>query len=724
MPFEKDNTARDHLRGVVEQQLFQSKDSNFVVLKIRTEAKGELVSVTGPLEALSVGETVELHGSWHEHPRFGRGFTAKHYRPIPPTTEEGIIRFLGSGLIPGLGPSLAARIVKKFGKETLHIIATQSPRLRDVSGIGKKRAQQIAEAVRDRQQQAETLSFLHSVGIGPLTARKILKRYGEETSEQLQKNPYELARTVAGIGFRTADRIGLSVGIEKDDLRRIEAAVVHLLREATSDGHVFLEKDVLGRMIVSLDIDAGLLEEGLKRGTQSGSLWVEQTRVYLQTLYRAEERLAKNLAAFNVDRVLSEEERVALKRIESDYPELTEEQKQASRDSFTRQLIILTGGPGTGKTTAVRALVEVHQKAKHRVLLCAPTGRAAKRLTQSTAFEASTVHRLLEWNPSAASFTRTENNPVECDLLLVDETSMLDLLLADQLLAAVPKHATVVFVGDINQLPPVGAGDVLASIMATETVKTICLQRIFRQAEKSAIVRAAHAILSNRLPQNTPENTKGPADFFHIDTEGADSSKALLPKVLQRMEESYGLDLKTDVQVLTAVHKGKLGTEQLNAMLQPLINPSAKPYKPARIQTHDKILQLRNDYEHNIFNGDIGKVLSVKPDSYELRFDQGDLSLPRRNSDDLALAYACTIHKAQGSEFPGVLIMIDPSFHIMLNRALIYTAITRATRLCVIVGPQIALKRAIANHKHQQRNSWLAERFVCARQQDSDKTKR
>ncbi|HEY8426804.1 MAG TPA: ATP-dependent RecD-like DNA helicase [Sandaracinaceae bacterium] len=703
LPFANER-ADEVVQGTVREVRFASRDGRFAVLLVERQANGEIVSVIGDVAGLSPGEDVRFRGHWEEHERFGARFRAVGWTPVLPTTARGLERFLGSGLIPGVGKQLAHRLVSRFGDRTLDVITTQSARLREVPGIGKRRAEAIAEAVRARRAEAENLSFLHSLGLGPALSRKLLKKYGPRTVQVLTEDPYLAAEEVPGIGFRTADLIGRAAGIGVDDPRRAAGAVLHVVGRAADEGHVYLPRSEVADRASRLEVPAELVEPTIERLASRELLVCEEDRVYAPPLHRAEVRAAARLAQLARPRA-GRGAALAKLRI----PEhLSELQKHAVKASLTHGLMVLTGGPGTGKTTTVESIVQAHEALDLRVRLCAPTGRAAKRMSETSGREATTIHRLLEWSPATGTFSRNADAPIDADLVLVDEASMLDLVLARALLDALPPHASLVLVGDVDQLPPVGAGQVLREVIASDRAAVVRLDQVFRQAQKSAIVRGAHAILAGRVPAPTPRGEKGSGDLFLVHAEHPDAIVERLTSALRRIPEAYGLDARRDVQVLVPMRKGPLGTERLNALLQEELNPSGGG---AGLRVGDKVMQLRNDYEREVFNGDIGWVQRVEDGVTTVLFDSGLRTYKSDELDALTLAYASTIHKAQGSEFPAVIVVLHGTHSVLLSRALVYTAVTRARRLVVIVGDERALARAARTVGSSRTYCRLAERL-------------
>ncbi len=695
--------------GVVEEVLWSSDDGRFSVVRLSRLSNDDPFVAVGDLGSVAVGETLRLHGRWSQHAVHGRRFRVQAFTPIVPTTQMGIVRYLGSGLIAGIGKGLAARLVEKFGDQTLDVIATQSKRLREVSGIGKRRAESIAEAVRTRRQEAEQMAFFHAVGLGPALARRVLRQYGPDATRVLREDPYLVAEEVSGIGFRKADEIGRAVGIGPEDPRRAAGAVLHVLGRASDRGHVFLERDQLVEEAQRLGLPPALVDEAIDTLAGRGLVILEGQAVYPPPLHRAEVAVARALATLARPRSVPNIG-PAMAKATAEVP-LSERQRTAVETSLAAGLTVLTGGPGTGKTTTVRAIVAAQQALGRRVLLCAPTGRAAKRLSEATGAAATTIHRMLEWNPMLGGFQRDARHPLDAEVVLVDEASMLNLQLADSLLDAVAPSSRLVLVGDVDQLPPVGPGQVLRELIASEIGALVRLEEVFRQAAESAIVRGAHAILRGDVPRSTPPGHQGPGDLFVVRARSKERIQQLLVDMLARVEERYGIDPVDGVQVLTPMRKGPLGTEGLNELLQATLNPRAAPSQSAALLPGDKVMQLRNDYDKDVFNGDLGRVTRVQGGVTFVDFDGREVQYKVDELDMLTLAYASTIHKVQGSEFPAVLVVLHGAHHVLLSRALFYTAVTRAKRLAVVVGDPQAIARAARNALSYESNARLARRL-------------
>jgi exodeoxyribonuclease V alpha subunit len=717
-------TGEATLRGVVRGVVFASPDGRFRVVRVMA-LDGQEHVVVGDLGGVAAGEQVRATGRWEEHGTHGRQLRATALVPELPSTPEGIQRLLGSGFVDGIGAEMARRIVRAFGSATLDVIADHPERLREVEGIGPERARKIQETFRARRAESEVRAFLQAAGIGPALTHRILKKYGDATLRVVRENPFRLAQDVMGVGFKTADEIGRKLGIAPDDPRRAEGAVLHALVEATEDGHAALPKTALAERVSALGVPAERVEPAMRALAVAGLAAPDRALVYPPPLRDAELALSARLAAMLRAGVPPiGQDVLADPGVARALDPLNALQRDAVRKTLGAAVLVLTGGPGTGKTTTVRAVVAVMRAAGRKVALGAPTGRAAKRLTEATGEPARTLHRLLEWSPRLGRFTRDANTPIDAELVLVDEASMLDLVLASRLVAAVRPGARLVLVGDADQLPSVGPGTVLADLLYTPWVPAVRLTEVFRQAAASAIVRGAHAVLRGEQPPPSEPRAPGtvaPPEgelYFVRAEDAARAAEVLVEMVARRIPRSFGLDPLRDVQVLVPTHKGPLGAAALNAALQRTLNPAAKdlPAEGAalRLLPGDKVMQLRNDYDLEVWNGDIGVVLRADRETATVRIDAREVVFQGEARDALALAYCATIHKAQGSEYDAVVIGLHTSHFVLLNRPLIYTAITRARRLAVIVGSERALRLAVGNARTAERYGALRERLRLA----------
>ncbi len=708
------------LEGVLERITYANEDNGYTVARVDSGRGGELLTVVGSLLGAQVGESLRMEGRWGSHPQYGRQFTVENYTTLLPATVQGIRRYLGSGLIKGIGPRIAERIVDHFGTATLEVIEADPRKLIDVPGLGPKRTEKIAAAWEEQKAIKEVMVFLQGVGVSTSIAVRIYKKYGDASISVVKNQPYRLAADVWGIGFLTADRIAQSVGIPHDSPERVKAGLQYALSQSTDQGHCYLpEERLISDAVKLLQVDTGLVidclgqlaaeEEGVVRETVPGEDGQPLTAVYLVPFHRAELSLAGQLR-----RLLhaTEDRLPAFQSVDWDAAlgwlagrtgaELAPEQRQAVQLALSEKVAVLTGGPGCGKSFTVRSVVELARAKRARVVLAAPTGRAAKRLAELTGAEASTVHRLLELKPGGdAAYDR--DRPLDADLVVVDEASMLDLLLANKLIKAVPPGAHLLLVGDVDQLPSVGAGEVLRDLLAEGgPVPSVRLKRIFRQAQQSGVVTNAHRINSGAQPV-----THGLSDFFlFAEDDSEEAGKLTVDVVARRIPAKFGLDPRRDVQVLTPMHRGPAGAGTLNGLLQQAVSPS-RPDVPEKrfggrvFRVGDKVTQIRNNYEkgaNGVFNGTVGVVTALHTEDQRLtvRTDEDEeVEYDFDELDELAHAYAVTIHRSQGSEYPAVVIPVTTGAWMMLQRNLLYTAVTRAKRLVVLVGSRKAIGQAV-----------------------------
>jgi exodeoxyribonuclease V alpha subunit len=732
----------DKLSGSVERITFYNPENGYTVLRLRPEvARGTripglsydgLATVVGTLPELSPGEHVRLQGEWDTHPKHGTQFKAEVCDQSLPASLAGMESYLGSGMIKGIGPKMAERIVGQFKEETFEIIERAPQRLREVPGIGLGRSGKITAAWQEQKQVKEIMVFLHSHGVSTNLAVKIYKTYGEAALETVQKNPYQLERDIYGVGFKTADRIAQALGLPPEHPARVEAGLVFALNELINDGNVYAPREMLAkRAIELLGISPDLIPPALDRLTseerirpelvppdplpgaaQSGvsearAAYAADPVIYLTPLYFGEKGVSERLKA------LAETPKRVVQASFLD-PNLSNEQRAAVRMALENPVSVLTGGPGTGKTTCLKALIGALQARGQRVALSSPTGRAAKRLAEATGHPASTIHRLLEPSPPQG-FKRNEEDPLDIDYLVVDEASMLDLLLTNHLLKAVPPGAQVLFVGDVDQLPSVGAGDVLRDLIASGVVPVTRLTSIFRQAADSQIITNAHLINQGKFPLISKDSR----DFFLFSAEDADSAANwVVDVVAERIPQKFGLDSLRDIQVLTPIYRGAAGVSALNERMQARLNPATDKKAERRLfgvtyRAGDKVMQTVNNYDKDVFNGDIGFIRGVDVIEHTLTvdFDRRLVTYDWNEVDELSLAYAISVHKSQGSEFPAVVLPIVPAHYLMLQRNLFYTAITRARSLCVLVGSRKAISMAVGNNKVSHRFSALEWRL-------------
>ncbi len=720
------------LEAVLERITFANEETGYTIARVATNRTGpDLITVTGALLGAQVGESLQLTGRWTSHPKYGRQFDVHGFTTVLPATIQGIQRYLGSGLIKGIGPVMAERMVAHFGTDILQIIEEQPARLIEVPGLGPKRTKMIATAWEEQKTIKEVMVFLQGVGVSTSLAVRIYKKYGDSSISVVRNEPYRLAADVWGIGFKTADTIARSVGIPHDSPERVKAGLQYTLSEATDNGHCFLPEPVLVADAAKiLDVPAELAATCLAELAQAEGVVREEAEpggdaaVFLVPFYRAECSLAsglKELLAAGPDRLAAFAEvdwaRALAWLCERTGVELAEEQEQAVRLALTARVAVLTGGPGCGKSFTVRSVVELAAARKARILLVAPTGRAAKRLSELTGHPAATVHRLLELRPGGdAAYDR--DRPLDADLVVVDECSMMDLILANKLVKAVPPGAHLLLVGDVDQLPSVGAGQVLRDLLAAEPVPRVRLTRIFRQAQESGIVVNAHRVNAGDFPR-----LREFPDFFFFPCEETEAAAALAVDVAtRRIPRKFGLDPRRDVQVLAPMHRGPAGAGNLNLLLQQELAPYREGQPERRnggrvFRVGDKVTQLRNNYDKGaagVFNGTLGVVTAIAPEDHvlTLRTDEDELlDYGFDELDELAHAYAITIHRSQGSEYPAIVIPLTTSAWTMLQRNLLYTAITRAKKLAVLVGSPRAIGAAVRTASAGRRNTRLAQRL-------------
>jgi exodeoxyribonuclease V alpha subunit len=733
------------LSGSIERVTFHSAESGFCVLRIKARGHRDLVTVVGHAAEISAGEWVTVSGTWVNSREHGQQFKASFLKASAPTTAEGIEKYLGSGMIRGIGPIYASKLVAVFGAEVFEVIEQAPERLREVPGIGKVRASRIAQAWADQKVVREIMVFLHSHGVGTARAVRIFKTYGNDAVQVMAENPYRLARDIRGIGFRTADAIAARLGIEATAMIRLRAGVNYALLEASGEGHCGLPTAELLKLAGELlaversdetgatrrePLEPAVIQSALDLELSEGSVVADtlagEAAIFLAHLHRDERRIAEALqelaqgappwGTINAERAIAwVEQRLGL--------ELATSQKAAVELALASKLLVITGGPGVGKTTLINAILRILAAKKLRIQLCAPTGRAAKRMAEATGLEAKTIHRLLEFDPAAYGFRRGPELPLQCDLLVVDETSMVDVPLMASLLAAIPPEAALLLVGDVDQLPSVGPGQVLADVIASGSVAVARLTEVFRQAASSRIITTAHAINAGTIPDLRPPSEGATTDFYFLPAETPEQAVALILKVVgERIPARFGFDPIGQVQVLCPMARGGCGSRSLNIELQQLLNPDPVEQVERfgwRFAPGDKVMQIANDYEKEVFNGDVGTIDAIDADNSELGvlFPTSEAGVQGSRVvvygwgelDHLVPAYACTIHKSQGSEYPAVVIPLLTQHYAMLQRNLVYTGLTRGKQLVVLVGQKKALAMAVKNHLGRRRYTKLAE---------------
>ena len=712
----------DSLSGLIERVTFFNEETGFAVLKVKVKAHRELVTVIGTVPAVNAGEWITAQGRWVHDKEHGLQLKAELLKCSAPTTLEGIEKYLGSGMVKGIGPVYASKLVAQFGTAIFDIIENFSARLEEVDGIGPGRRRKIKDAWAEQKTIRTIMVFLHSHGVSSSRAVRIYKTYGETAIDQVQSNPYRLALDIQGIGFKTADQIAQHLGIPSDSLLRATAGLRHVLLEASGQGHCALPVEALldaaGQLLL---VPLGLVQTALERSLSLRELVAEdiggERWIFTPQLSRAEQTIAerlKHLAAAPPNYPAIDLDKAIAWCQEKTGTELAPSQRAALGMALTSRFLIVTGGPGVGKTTLVNAILKILRAKKVRCLLCAPTGRAAKRLSESTGLPAQTIHRLLEAK-GQGGFERNDRNPLECDLLVVDEGSMIDVPLMSYLLRALPEAAALILVGDVDQLPSVGPGLVLRDLIDSGVARVTRLTEVFRQAAHSRIITAAHQINQGFMPDLPP----GESDFYFIERQDPESIAKTLAEVLRdRIPARFKLDPIRDVQVLSPMNRGSLGVHELNLQLQNLLNPLPPGGQEIekfgwKFRAGDKVIQTENNYDKEVFNGDIGQIVRLAPEERELtvRYEQREVIYEYGELDELSLAYTITIHKSQGSEFPVVVMPLATQHYLLLQRNLVYTGITRGKKLVVLIGQPKALGMAIRNNKTEQRYSGLLYRL-------------
>ena len=702
------------LRCVVERITYQNPENGYSVLKVKVKGYNDLVTLVGNLLEVPVGSVLLCRGEWKVDKRYGSQFVAATWEETMPATVYGIEKYLGSGLVKGIGPRFARAIVQRFGTETIDIIETEIERLYEVPNIGRKRVAKIRESWEKQKDIKNVMLFLQGYGVSTAYAAKIYREYGKESIDKVRENPYRLADDIWGIGFKTADGIAAKMGYEKEDPRRCRSGILYTLGQLSDEGHVYAGEEQLVKTAGQL-LEAGetAIRDTLAGMLQAEDLILDKDAIYLPPFYHAEcgtsrrlRDLAESTGRSLFDGLFDPSSLTAETGIEYD-----EVQLAAIRQAVTSKVMVLTGGPGTGKTTTTQGIIAALKKAGLRVLLAAPTGRAAKRMSEATGMEAKTIHRLLEYNPQDG-YKRNDENPLEGDALIVDECSMIDILLMNNLLKAVPVGMRLVFVGDIDQLPSVGAGNVLRDIIDSQRIPVVRLVRIFRQAQKSRIVMNAHAINQGRFPDTS--NGRDTDFFFMREDDPERAAETIVRLVKERLPRAYR-ESPDRIQVLTPMQRGVVGAANLNLLLQQALNPSGPSLGRGgyTYRQGDRVMQQRNNYDKDVFNGDLGYIREVDTEERTLKvdFDGKWVEYDVTELDELTLAYATTIHKAQGSEYPIVVMPVLMTHFVMLQRNLIYTGITRAKKICVLLGAAKALAYAVRNVSVLKRNTRLKERL-------------
>ena len=707
----------DCISGIVERITYVNEENGFSVIKIKSKGFSELVTVVGNMSIINVGSVLNLKGEWKQDSKYGKQFSAQECIEAIPATVAGIEKYLGSGLIKGIGPVYAKKIVKKFKEETIDIIEEETDRLIEVDGIGQKRIEMIKKTWQEQKEIKNVMLFLQGHGVSTAFAVKIYKTYGNDSIKLVQENPFRLADDIWGIGFKTADQIARKLGFAPDSYERCRAGIIYILNQIANDGHCYATKEELVKLGQEiLEVSEEKLIEVLARMVMDKSVIFERENAYyLPPFYYSEIGVAEKIK--ELTRQNTKFKSLPLARI---VEEIQKEnniqydivQKEAIEKAVSSKFMVLTGGPGTGKTTTTLAIIKVFEKMYAQVVLAAPTGRAAKRMSEATGMEAKTIHRLLEVKPPNG-FQKNSDNPLECDVLIIDETSMVDIILMYNLLKAVPLDCVVIFVGDVDQLPSVGPGNVLRDIIDSAVVNVVNLTRIFRQAQGSRIITNAHKINKGEFPELKSDKN---SDFFFMEAND-------LPKIVEqikslctvRLPGYYSVDPINDIQVITPMQRGEVGARNLNVVLQETLNHSTTFIYNGGVKykLNDKVMQIKNNYDKNVFNGDIGRIthIDLEDKQVKIKFDGLEIEYDANELDEVVLAYATTVHKSQGSEYKIVVAPIVTQHYMMLQRNLLYTCVTRAKHIFVLIGSKKALAMAVKNNKVTERNTMLKERL-------------
>jgi len=712
------------IEGTIEKVIYLNEENGYTVVRLLPDRGAQTITIVGYMADARESEHARAFGTWENNPKFGRRFKVTRYEIVPPSSAKGMEKYLSSGLIKGIGPVMADRIVRQFGKDTLRIISEEPERLRQIRGIGRKTLQKILASWEKHRELRDTMIFLQAQGITPAYATRIIKEYGNASMRIVRETPYRLAADIHGIGFRQADSIARKMGIPHDSPARAAAAALHVLGETAAEGHVFYPMGpLMNRCKEMLEIPESIIRDGMAMLLDEKKIIEEKLdgneAVYLAPLYIAETGSAALLTM--IQSALKLLPPIAVEKASQWFErrrgiKLSAGQQETIKKAIDRKVLVITGGPGTGKTTIIQALVEIFGAKKYRVQLAAPTGRAAKRMEEVAGIPATTIHRMLEFSPAKMSFSRDQDRPLDCDILIIDEASMLDIALFYHLLRATPSETSMIFVGDADQLPSVGPGNVLKDLVTSGFADVVKLTEVFRQAEGSLIIHNAHRINRGETPELAHGKTDHEADFHFIERTSPEEVAATIETlVTRRIPNAFGMDPLLDIQVLSPMHKGYAGVSNLNLRLQHLLNPSGPEliHGSREFRQRDKVMQIRNNYEKEVYNGDLGLIYSLDKDSSQLTVDfDGRLIVYEFSElDELELAYAISVHKSQGSEYRAVVVPVIMQHYMLLQRNLLYTAITRGKELVVLAGSLKALSTAVRNARVQQRYTHLCSRL-------------
>ena len=728
---QNDNAQLVCIDGVVVNIVYRATDGKFAVLQLNAEATNTAslseiakeqatpITAVGDLSLLEPGEYVRLHGHWRQDPKFGKQLRVHHWLPKLPATETGLIQYLSSAAVDGVGAQLAERLVSHFGLNIVAVLDDHPQKLCEISGIGRKRAEKISSAWKSKREQRNLQLLLKTHGLGDAVMAKVIKHFGEQALSIVKQTPYRLALEVDGIGFSTADGIAKNQGLAQNDPTRIHAGLLHELAEATTLGHTFLPtKQLILQTAQRLQVATSEVEKAINEAKTSKDIVIDDAGTYLPILHKFEALVSNHLTKFLNQKAISisNDSDLHISQVTKNSAiQLAPAQIEALKLVLHHRFVIITGGPGTGKTTLVQAILQLFKPMKMNIKLAAPTGRAAKRMEETSKHATSTIHRLLEYDPKLNRFQRNQEQTLEVDILILDEVSMLDITLFASVLDALPDDARLILVGDADQLPSVGPGRVLSDLIHSEVMPCVQLTEIFRQAQSSAIVRNAHNINHGRALELPSQKSNQLTDFYVINRkEPAQIIETLLQLVSERIPLRFGLDPKQDIQVLTPMNRGASGAIELNKVLQNCLNPSGPSWTigPYTYRVGDKVMQTKNNYNLGVFNGEIGIIETLQENKYlNIRFPSGLVTYSKEDLQTIALAYACSIHKAQGSEYPAVIIILSAEHYVMLDRQLLYTAVTRGRQLVIIISSPKSLKHSQRPSRHAFRHSYLAERL-------------